>query len=87
MQVDHRCFDTGMPHETLEGADNGAGFKEMRRERVAHGVASGASGCRPDFPFTGIQGADLQHTVALAGGEAQELSIFRANASRTVFIL
>jgi len=44
MQVDHRCFDTRMPHEALDGADVGAGFEEMRRERMAHRVASGAFG-------------------------------------------
>ena len=41
VKVDHGGFDTGMPHETLDGADIGAGFEQMRRERMAHRVASG----------------------------------------------
>ena len=42
VKVDHGGFDTGMPHETLDGADIGAGFEQMCRERMAHRVASGA---------------------------------------------
>jgi hypothetical protein len=44
VKVDHGGFDTGMPHETLDGADIGAGFEQMRRERMAHRVAGGSLG-------------------------------------------
>ena len=35
MQVDHRCFDTGMLHVALDGGNIGTGFEQMRCERMA----------------------------------------------------
>ena len=36
MQVDHRRFDTGMPHEGLDGADVGSRLEQMGGVAVWH---------------------------------------------------
>ena len=66
MQVDHRCFDTGMSHEGLDCADVCAGFEQMSREGMAHRVTGGA------FGNPGL--ADSIPELALHGGFMQVMA-------------
>lgn len=63
MQVYHRCFDTGVSHEALDGADVGFGFEYVCGERMAQRVACGA------FRNCGLADSILQ--LSLHGGFVQ----------------
>ena len=44
VEINHGGFNAGMSQEGLNGADVGAGLKEMSGEGMTHGVAGGAFG-------------------------------------------